>query len=94
VVEDTSVQPETKKRDKADPKKPEEIGAPIPGMITSISASVGQKVNKGDKLLTLEAMKMYTTINAPDSGIVEEIFAEVSDSVESKDLLVRLKLGK
>jgi pyruvate carboxylase len=94
VVEDKSVQPETKKRDKADPNKPEEVGAPIPGMITSVSASVGQKVNKGDKLLTLEAMKMYTTINAPESGMVEEIFAEVSDSVESKDLLVRLKLSK
>jgi len=94
VVEDKSVQPETKKRDKADPNKPEEVGAPIPGMITSVSASVGQKVNKGDKLLTLEAMKMYTTINAPESGVVEEIFAEVSDSVESKDLLVRLKLSK
>jgi pyruvate carboxylase len=48
-------------------------------------------VSKGDKLVTLEAMKMYTTINSPIDGVVEEILVAVSDTVESKDLLVRLR---
>jgi len=70
---------------------PLQIGAPIPGMVTSISCSIGHKVSKGDKLVTLEAMKMYTTINSPVDGVIEEILVAVSDTVESKDLLVRLR---
>ncbi|MDQ3814746.1 MAG: biotin/lipoyl-binding protein, partial [Armatimonadota bacterium] len=62
-----------------------------PGMITSIAVSVGTKVAKGDKLLTLEAMKMYTTVSSPVAGVVEEIPVKVGDTVESKDLLVRLR---
>ncbi|HVF09806.1 MAG TPA: biotin/lipoyl-containing protein, partial [Abditibacteriaceae bacterium] len=91
TVIDKSVQPTTKSREKADPADPLQIGAPIPGMITSVACSVGHKVAKGEKLLTLEAMKMYTTINSPADGVVEEIYAAVGDTVESKDLLVRLR---
>jgi pyruvate carboxylase len=91
TVADKSVKAETKARDKADAADPLQIGAPIPGMVTSISCSIGHKVSKGDKLVTLEAMKMYTTINSPVDGVIEEILVAVSDTVESKDLLVRLR---
>ena len=67
------------------------MGAPIPGLVTALSVSVGAKVAKGDKLLTLEAMKMQTTIYAPCDGMVEEIYAQVGDTVESKDLLILIK---
>jgi pyruvate carboxylase len=53
--------------------------------------SVGAKVAKGDKILTLEAMKMQTTLYSNADGIVEEIHAQVGDTVETKDLLVRLR---
>jgi pyruvate carboxylase len=53
--------------------------------------SVGSKVNKGDKLLTLEAMKMQSTLYASGAGTVAAIFAQVGDTVESKDLLVQLR---
>jgi pyruvate carboxylase len=91
AIQDRSVQPKTKARTKADPADPLEIGAPIPGLITSINATIGAKVAKGDKLLTMEAMKMQTTLYAPADGTVGELFAQVGDTVESKDLLVRLK---
>jgi len=90
-VSDKSVQAEVAVREKADPSDENQIGAPIPGMITIVSCSVGSKVSKGDKLITLEAMKMYTTINAPADGVVDEIYGEVGDTVDSKDLLVRLR---
>ncbi|HEX8834890.1 MAG TPA: pyruvate carboxylase, partial [Abditibacteriaceae bacterium] len=90
-VRDKSVQSEIKAREKADAANPLHVGAPIPGMVTSVACSVGTKVSKGDKLVTLEAMKMYTTINAPADGVVEEIYIAVGDTVESKDLLVRLR---
>ncbi len=40
----------------------------MPGLVASLAVSVGHKVKEGDKLLTLEAMKMYTTLNAPRDG--------------------------
>jgi pyruvate carboxylase len=91
TITDKSVKATVKTRDKADPGDPKQVGAPIPGMVTSVACSVGGKVAKGDKLITLEAMKMYTTINAPADGVVDEISAQVGETVESKDLLVRLR---
>ena len=42
-------------------------------------------------MLTLEAMKMQTTVYATQEGVVAEVLVAVGDSVESKDLLVRLR---
>jgi pyruvate carboxylase len=91
TIVDRSVQPKAKARPKADPADPMQVGAPIPGLITTLSVSVGSKVNKGDKLVTLEAMKMQSTLYAAEPGTVEEIFAHIGDTVESKDLLIRLR---
>ncbi len=90
-VVDRSVKPTVKARAKADSAKPAEVGAPIPGLVTALSVSVGAKVAKGDKLAVLEAMKMQTTIYAPVDGVVDQIPVQVGDAVESKDLLVKLK---
>jgi pyruvate carboxylase len=49
---------------------------------------------KDIRLLTLEAIKMQTTVHAPAAGIVEEVLARVGDSVQSKDLLIRLCAAK
>src|SRR5438552_6217848 len=71
TVSDRSVQPKEKARLKADPADPLQVGAPIPGLITALGVSVGTKVNSGDKLVTLEAMKMQTTIYAASEGVVD-----------------------
>ena len=91
VVVDKSVAPKTKSRVKADTADALQLGAPIPGMVTAVHATVGAKVAKGDKLMTLEAMKMQTNVLAPADAIVAELLAGVSDSVESGDLLVKLR---
>jgi pyruvate carboxylase len=91
AIQDRSVQPKVKSRLKADPANPHHVGAPIPGLITALSVGVGTKVAKGDKLLTLEAMKMQTTIYAATDGLVDEIGVQIGDTVESKDLLVKLR---
>ncbi|MFO1484755.1 MAG: pyruvate carboxylase [Verrucomicrobiaceae bacterium] len=75
---------------KADPADPTQVGAPMPGMVASIAVSVGQKVKEGETLLTLEAMKMFAAVASPIAGTVTEICCKISESVESKDLLVRL----
>jgi pyruvate carboxylase len=91
TILDKSLQTKAKARAKADPDKPSEVGAPIPGVITGLHATIGGKVAKGDKLITLEAMKMQTTIYAPEEGIVAEILVKVGDSVEGKDLLLKMR---
>jgi pyruvate carboxylase len=93
-VLDAAVQTKAKPREKADPADPRQVGAPIPGMISTLPVGVGTRVARGDKLLTLEAMKMQTTVYAPADGVVQELFAQVGDSVQSKDLLLRLRPAK
>jgi len=91
LVEDKSVKGDAKAREKADPANPLHVAAPIPAMISSIATSVGKPVKKGDKIAVLEAMKMQTTLYASADGTVDEILAQVGESVESKDLIVRLR---
>ena len=46
---------------------------------------------KGEKLLMMEAMKMQTTVYAPCDGVVAELHVALGDTVDAKDLLVRLR---
>jgi pyruvate carboxylase len=91
TIRDRALQAAEPARPKADPSEPGQVGAPIPGAISSIAVEVGQRVEKGDRLLVMEAMKMQSTIYAPISGIVSERFVAISDKVESKDLLIVIK---
>ncbi|MEZ5431896.1 MAG: biotin/lipoyl-containing protein [Verrucomicrobiales bacterium] len=59
-------------------------------MVASIAVSVGHQVKEGEPLLTLEAMKMFAAITAPAAGTVREICVKLGESIEAKDLLVRL----
>ena len=68
-----------------------QVGAPIPAMVSSVNATVGQKVKKGDKLIVLEAMKMQTTVYSLSDGVVDKFEVQIGDQVESKDLLVQLR---
>ncbi|MGB0354688.1 MAG: pyruvate carboxylase [Opitutales bacterium] len=91
LVQDKSVKGDAKAKEKADPSNDKHVGAPIPAIISSIATSVGKSVSKGDKIAVLEAMKMQTTIYASTDGTVDEILVQVGDSVESKDLIARLR---
>ncbi len=91
MVDDKTLAGEKKGRAKANPANEGEVGAPIPGMVTQIGVSVGQKVTRGEKLLSLEAMKMLTQVNANTDGVVKEIAIAVGETVEAKDLLVRVE---
>ncbi len=90
TVADKSLTKDVKHRAKADPADPLQVGAPMPGMVASIAVSVGHKVKEGDNLLVLEAMKMFASVTAPCDGTVAEVAAKISESVASKDLLIRL----
>ena len=61
--------------------------------MTSIAVEVGSPVEKGDKLLVMEAMKMQTTVNAPIAGKVKRLAVQPGQTVEPKDLLVEIAAG-
>lgn len=67
---------------------PGHVGAPIPGLVASIAVDKFQTVQKGDRLLVMEAMKMQTTVYAPVGGRVARLLVKPGEQVESKDLLV------
>jgi pyruvate carboxylase len=87
-IRDKSSKQEAGGRRKADPSKPGEVGAPIPGAVTMLHVEAGEQVTKGDRLLVLEAMKMQTTIYAPVGGSVMEIVVKPRDAVDARDLLL------
>ncbi|MCM8529242.1 MAG: pyruvate carboxylase, partial [Lentisphaeraceae bacterium] len=64
------------------------IGAPMPGMIVSVKVKAGDKVEKNDPLVTMEAMKMETTIYAEQDGEIGEVLVKAGDNVKTKDLLI------
>lgn len=66
------------------------VAAPMAGAVSSVAVRVGQRVEAGDPLLTLEAMKMETTLRAPRGGVVTELLVHPHDQVEEKDLLAVL----
>jgi pyruvate carboxylase len=90
-IVDKSLAAKVKHRAKATLTDARQIPAPIPGLIATIAVTAGQKINKGDKLLMIEAMKMQTTVSAPLDGVVDEILVAIGDTVESKDLLMKLR---
>ena len=73
---------------KVEPGNLKQVGAPMPGTIATVPVHVGQKLARGDVLLTLEAMKMETTVRAEHDGTVKEILAKPGMQVDAKDLLV------
>jgi pyruvate carboxylase len=66
------------------------VGAPMPGTVATVKAVVGQKVTKGDLLLTMEAMKMETSVRAEVDGKVAEVLVKPGMQVDAKDLLIVL----
>ena len=66
----------------------EVVASPMPGIIKSIDVAVGDKVNEGDTLCILEAMKMENPIVAPAGGKINEINVSAGQSVKRGETLV------
>jgi pyruvate carboxylase len=82
---------EVKIRAKAVAGDPTQVGAPMPGVISSLAVKQGQKITAGDVLCSIEAMKMETAIHAEIDGVVAELLIKPGDQIDAKDLLVRIE---
>ena len=90
VVKDESIKTTVAARIKADKNNPNHIGATMPGTVVKVLVEKGEKVNKGDHLMITEAMKMETTVQAPFSGVVKDIYVKNGDAIQTGDLLIEL----
>ncbi|MEC9199616.1 MAG: pyruvate carboxylase [Pseudomonadota bacterium] len=90
-VPDRKIKATTAIRPKAEAGNASHIGAPMPGVVATISVSAGQKVNEGDLILTIEAMKMETGLHAEKGGVVKAVHVKPGDQIDAKDLLVELE---
>lgn len=77
-------------RRKADLTNPNHVAAPMPGTVATVPVSQGGRVARGDVLVTIEAMKMETTVRADRDATVAEVVTHPGEAVDSKDLLVVL----
>jgi pyruvate carboxylase len=90
VVVDRSLASTVREVPKADPADPNQVAAPLPGLVVGVAVVVGDALRKGQKLLSIEAMKMETTLYAERPGRVAEVLTAVGRQVKTGELLIRL----
>ena len=88
TVADAAVESIAPTKVKADPAIAGQVGATMPGMVVTVAVKPGERIRKGQKLLSLEAMKMETAINAELDGKIRDVLVQPGNRVETGDLLV------
>jgi pyruvate carboxylase len=90
-VRDRKLEVKEAGKPKADPNVPGQIGAPIPGVVSTVAVQLAQQIKKGDRLLVMEAMKMQSTVYAPVSGTISQLLVQPGQHVDAKDLLLTIE---
>ncbi|MGB7318089.1 MAG: pyruvate carboxylase [Planktotalea sp.] len=90
-IANRAVKAATAARPKADVTNENHVGAPMPGVVATVTAVAGSKVKEGDLLLTIEAMKMETGIHAERDAIIKAVHVTAGAQIDAKDLLVELE---
>ncbi len=67
------------------------IKSPLPGVILEIHVKEGASVKRGEKLLTMEAMKMHNAVNAEKDGVIKSIKISEGQSVMEGDVLIEVE---
>jgi pyruvate carboxylase len=91
AVADRSLEGKLHKNPKADPDDPDHIGAPMPGKVSTVAVKKGQTVKSGERLLSIEAMKMETAVYSPRDATVADVQVKPGTIVMARDLLVVLE---
>ncbi|KYD04389.1 Pyruvate carboxyl transferase [Heyndrickxia sporothermodurans] len=91
IIKDESIKSAVANKVKADPKNEQQIGATMPGTVIKLMVSKGDRVNQGDHLMITEAMKMETTVQAPFSGVVKELYVQNGEAITPNDLLIEIE---
>jgi glutaconyl-CoA/methylmalonyl-CoA decarboxylase subunit gamma len=91
VTPSTDITPSEKKTSSpTGPKGAGYIKSPLPGTILEVYVNIGDVVKSGDKLITLEAMKMENLINSDKGGKIISVNVKKGDSVMEGDILIEV----
>lgn len=91
-IQDKSLKVTTDNKLKADKNNPKHLGSSIPGTVGKILVHEGDKVVKNQALMTVEAMKMETTVVSKVNATVDKLYVKPGDSVHQDDLLISFHL--
>ncbi|MBO3664695.1 pyruvate carboxylase [Microbacterium stercoris] len=90
---DNSISVEVISAEKADTSKPGQVAAPFSGVVT-LKVAVGDRVEAGQAVASIEAMKMEAAITSPNAGVVERLAISATQQVDAGDLLVVISTDK
>jgi pyruvate carboxylase len=76
---------------KAEPDNPKHIAAPMPGKVSTVAVKKGQAVTAGERLLSIEAMKMETAVYCPREAKIGDVLVKTGSIVAAGDLLIVLE---
>jgi pyruvate carboxylase len=91
VVTDRSLEASAHKHPKADPDNPNHIAAPMPGKVSTVTVKKGQAVKNGERLLSIEAMKMETAVYCPRDASIGEVLVKPGTISAAGDLMIVLE---
>ncbi len=87
-IQDKSLEIKSDRKLKADKSNPRHLGSSIPGTVGKVLVKEGDTVTVNMPLMTVEAMKMETTVVSKVAGKVDKIYVAAGDSVNQDDLLI------
>ena len=93
-IQDKNLEIKADRKLKADKTNPQHLGSSIPGAVGKVLVKEGDAVTENMPLLTVEAMKMETTVVSKITGTVDKIYVQQGDSVSQDDLLMSFHIAK
>ncbi|MCC8029440.1 MAG: pyruvate carboxylase [Lachnospiraceae bacterium] len=93
-IQDKNLEVKADSHLKADKNNPQHLGSSIPGTVGKVLVSEGDPVTVNMPLMTVEAMKMETTVVSTVNGTVDKIYVTQGDSVHQDDLLISFHIAK
>ena len=93
-IQDKNLEIKADRKLKADKTNPQHLGSSIPGTVGKVLVKEGDTVTENMPLLTVEAMKMETTVVSKITGTVDKIYVQQGDSVSQDDLLMSFHIAK
>lgn len=93
-IQDKNLETKADRKLKADKTNPQHLGSSIPGTVGKVLVKEGDAVTENMPLLTVEAMKMETTVVSKITGTVDKIYVQQGDTVSQDDLLMSFHIAK
>ena len=93
-IQDKNLEIKADRKLKADKTNPQHLGSSIPGTVGKVLVKEGDAVTENMPLLTVEAMKMETTVVSKITGTVDTIYVQQGDTVSQDDLLISFHIAK